>query len=97
MMDPVYFVQNYVYVQHPVLGKVRFDLYEYQVDLLKTYNGYRQVIAMCSRQLGKCVVADTQVTKDDSIIPIETLVKLGFKDRLINSLEKLLLKLSRMR
>jgi hypothetical protein len=56
-IDPVYFATNYVYVMHPKQGKVKFALFDYQIDMINTYNGYRQVIAMCSRQLGKTATA----------------------------------------
>lgn len=52
-IDPVYFANNYVYVQHPTQGKVPFKLFDYQTQMISTYNNHRQVIAMCSRQLGK--------------------------------------------
>jgi len=29
MEDPIHFIQNYAYIQHPVKGKVSFDLFEY--------------------------------------------------------------------
>lgn len=96
-IDPLHFIENYVWIQHPVAGRLPFKLYDYQKQMIRTYADHNQVIAMCSRQLGKCVSADTQVAKDGQTTPIETLVCLGFKDRLVNTLEKWLLKLSRMR
>ena len=57
VMDPVYFCRNYIWVQHPTKGKVQFDLYDYQVDMIRTFADNRQVIAMCSRQLGKTASA----------------------------------------
>lgn len=56
-LDPVYFVKKYIWVQHPTKGKVPFDLYDYQVDMIRTFAGHRQVVAMCSRQLGKTASA----------------------------------------
>lgn len=94
-IDPVYFANHYVFVQHPTKGKVPFTLYDYQIDMIQTYNAHRQVIAMCSRQLGKCVSADTKIAVDGTIIPIENLVKLNLRDRVVNKLEKLILALSR--
>lgn len=94
-IDPVYFANNYVFVQHPTQGKVPFKLYNYQIDMIQTYNAHRQIIAMCSRQLGKCVSAETNITVDDTSIPIENLVKLSLRDRIINRLEKLVLAIAR--
>jgi hypothetical protein len=56
-LDPVYFIQNYVYITHPTQGKQKFTLFDYQVDMIRTYNDYRQVVSMCSRQLGKTTTA----------------------------------------
>jgi hypothetical protein len=55
--DPVYFINNYVHVAHPTKGKVRFTLFDYQVDMIRAYQNNRNVIAMCSRQLGKTATA----------------------------------------
>lgn len=57
VLDPVYFIDNYVYVQHPTKGRVQFKLFDYQKDLIRCYQDHRQVIAMCSRQLGKTATA----------------------------------------
>ena len=32
--DPVYFMRKYCKIQHPVRGKIPFDLYEFQEALL---------------------------------------------------------------
>ena len=34
-----------------------FTLYDYQIDLVRTYRDFRNVVAMCSRQLGKTATA----------------------------------------
>lgn len=56
-IDPVYFARKYVYITHPTKGKVSFDLFDYQEEMIRTYADYRQVVAMCSRQLGKTTTA----------------------------------------
>jgi hypothetical protein len=56
-LDPVYFTKNYVYITHPTQGKLLFDLFDFQEDMIRTYSDYRQVVAMCSRQLGKTTTA----------------------------------------
>ena len=35
-VDPIYFMKKYCYIQHPQRGKIIFDLYEFQEDVLKT-------------------------------------------------------------
>jgi hypothetical protein len=51
--DPVYFIRNYVYLQHPKKGKMLFDLYDYQEELIRSLQENRWVIALLSRQMGK--------------------------------------------
>jgi len=51
--DPVYFIRNYVYLQHPVRGKLIFNLYPYQEELVRTCQHNKRVIALISRQMGK--------------------------------------------
>ena len=55
--DPIYFMEKYLYVQHPTRGKIPFIAYEFQKDLIKTYWDYRNVIAMIPRQSGKTTTA----------------------------------------
>lgn len=95
-LDPVYFTRKYVWIQHPKKGKVPFHLFDYQEQMIRTFAQHRQVISMCARQLGKCVSGDTQITKEDSTVKIEDLIKLSLRQRIVNYLEKILLKLSRM-
>jgi len=57
MEDPIHFINNYAYIQHPVKGKVGFDLFEYQKGLIETYDNYRYAIAMLPRQTGKSTAA----------------------------------------
>lgn len=35
--DPVYFIDNYCRVVHPVKGEVPFKLYDYQKDMIRMY------------------------------------------------------------
>ena len=60
--NPLYFMENYIYIQHPKLGKISFEAYDFQRDLIKTYWKYRNTIAMIPRQSGKCVINTTEVT-----------------------------------
>jgi hypothetical protein len=52
-IDPVYFIKNYIKIKHPTRGAVPFALYDYQEQMVRTFAAYRQMISMCSRQLGK--------------------------------------------
>ena len=51
-MDPLYFLNNYTYVQHPTRGKVPFKLYPFQEDTIKNFIKHSWNIIVKSRQLG---------------------------------------------
>ena len=50
--DPAYFIRNYCYIIHPKRGTIKFDLYDYQEELLKRFMSYRCNSVLKSRQLG---------------------------------------------
>ena len=54
---PEYFIQNYMYIQHPKRGREKIVLYEFQKELLKTYVNYNKSVNLLGRQLGKTTVA----------------------------------------
>lgn len=53
--DPVYFIENYMFAQHPKKGLVRFKMYEFQKDMVRMMKENRFTISMVSRQSGKCL------------------------------------------
>ena len=55
--DPVYFLKEYMWIQHPVKGRVKFDLFDYQIELINTYHNYKYSINMLGRQMGKSTCA----------------------------------------
>ena len=56
-IDPIYFIEKYVYIEHPTKGAVKFILYDFQRQLLRTYMENNRLIAMLSRQCGKTTTA----------------------------------------
>ena len=60
-MDPVdgplYFCTNFLKIQHPTRGSMKFDPYPYQVELIRAYHDYTYTIAMLPRQSGKTTCA----------------------------------------
>jgi len=54
---PLHFMSNFVYIQHPVQGRLLFEPYDFQHDLIDNYHNYRFSINMCARQMGKTTVA----------------------------------------
>lgn len=51
--DPIYFIQNYIYIRHPKRGKIKFSLYDYQADMVRRYHSNRFCITLSARQTGK--------------------------------------------
>jgi len=50
--DPIHFMRKYCIIQHPTKGKMYFNLYPFQEDLLTEFNSNRYNIVLKSRQLG---------------------------------------------
>lgn len=54
---PLFFLTNFMYVQHSIRGKEKFVPYDFQLDLIDSYTNYKKSINMISRQMGKTAVA----------------------------------------
>ena len=54
---PEYFLENYLFIQHPVKGKLRYKAYPFQEVLVKSYHENRFSINLLSRQMGKTTTA----------------------------------------
>jgi hypothetical protein len=52
---PLYFMTNFMWIQHPTQGRLLFTPYKYQLDLIQNYNTTRKSINMLGRQMGKCL------------------------------------------
>lgn len=50
--DPVYFINNFVKISHPVQGLISFKLYPFQEDCIKQFQDYRFNIVLKARQMG---------------------------------------------
>jgi len=59
--DPIdgamYYLTHFFYIQHPVLGKLLYDPYPFQLGLIDTYHNNRFSINLLGRQLGKTATA----------------------------------------
>jgi hypothetical protein len=55
--DPVYFIENYVRIQHPKKGDVPFKLYRYQKNMVRAYQENRYTVVLSARQTGKSVTS----------------------------------------
>lgn len=52
-LDPIHFIENYIYIKHPKRGKIKFLLYDYQKDMVRKYHKQEFCITLASRQVGK--------------------------------------------
>ena len=59
--DPVYFIRNYVYLQHPTRGRILFNLYDYQEEIVRICHENKRVIMLIPRQMGKCSRSTTLI------------------------------------
>jgi len=50
--DPAYFMKKYCLIQHPIKGKIPFDLYEFQEKTVSEFQKERFNIILKARQLG---------------------------------------------
>ena len=50
--DPVYFLNNYARISHPLHGLILFNTYDFQDELLKDFNDSRLNVILKARQLG---------------------------------------------
>ena len=50
--DPAYFLRKYCVIQHPIKGKVPFDLYDFQEKTIEEFESNRMNIILKARQLG---------------------------------------------
>jgi Terminase large subunit, T4likevirus-type, N-terminal len=55
--DPLYFMENYMKIQHPTKGRMPFEAYEYQKRLVHCYWKNTSVVALLPRQSGKTTTA----------------------------------------
>lgn len=71
---PKHFITNYIYIQHPLRGRIKLELYEYQIGLLESYHGNRKNINLISRQMGKTQVAAVYLLWYAMFIPDSTIL-----------------------
>jgi hypothetical protein len=50
--DPIYFIKKYLYISHPIKGRLHFELYPFQEECIQSFLDYRFNIVLKSRQLG---------------------------------------------
>jgi hypothetical protein len=79
--DPVYFIDNYARISHPIDGLIPFKTYPYQADLLHDFNDYRFNVILKARQLGISTIAAAYIVwlmlfhRDKNILVMATKFK----------------------
>lgn len=51
-VDPIHFFKKHFKIQHPIKGKIPFNLFPFQEDALRQINDHRYSIILKSRQMG---------------------------------------------
>lgn len=93
MNDVLYFTETYVKISHPTQGRVPFVPFPYQRTMLQEFQKNRFNIALTARQMGKCIFGKSKISINDNLVEIQSTIKLNFKDKIVNLLEGLLIKL----
>ena len=76
--DPVYFINNYAKISHPMRGLIPFRTYPFQDELLKNFNDHRFNVILKARQLGISTITAAYVVwmmmfhRDKNILVIAT-------------------------
>jgi len=76
--DPVYFINNYAKISHPMRGLIPFKTYDFQTSLLNDYNDHRFTVILKARQLGISTITAAYVAwmmlfhRDKNVLVIAT-------------------------
>lgn len=76
---PLYFMDNFFYIQHPTRGKMLYHPFEYQTRLIETYNNFRYSISLMPRQSGKSTSAAGYLLWYAMFIPDSTILVAAHK------------------
>jgi len=76
--DPVYFINNYAKISHPMKGLIPFNTYDFQSDLVSDFNDNRFTVILKARQLGISTITAAYVAwmmmfhRDKNVLVIAT-------------------------
>lgn len=95
--DPIYFIQNFIKVQHPTKGSIPLILYDYQVDMVRAFHEHRFVVGLTARQMGKSLFYTTSINKNGEDMLVGDLVQpnLSIREKVVTWLESALVKLAK--
>ena len=89
--DPVYFINNYARISHPMHGLIPFKLYGYQAELIDDFKDYRFNVILKARQLGISTVTAAYIAwmmlfhRDKNILVMAT--KFGTAGNLVKKVK----------
>jgi hypothetical protein len=76
---PIYFLDNFFYIQHPTRGRMLYHPFDYQRRLIDTYHQYRFSISMMPRQTGKSTSAAGYLLWYAMFVPDSTILVAAHK------------------
>ncbi len=76
---PMYFLDNFFYIQHPTRGRMLYHPFDYQKRLIETYHNYRFSISMMPRQTGKSTSAAGYLLWYAMFVPDSTILVAAHK------------------
>ncbi len=92
--DPVYFLNNYAKISHPMHGSIPFRTYDFQDELLRDFNDHRFNVILKARQLGISTVTAGYVVwmmlfhKDKNVLVMAT--KFGTAANLVKKVKAIM-------
>ena len=92
--DPVYFINNYAKIVHPLKGLIPFKTYPFQTELLKDFNNYRFNVILKARQLGISTISAAYILwlmmfyRDKNVLVIAT--KFGTATNLVKKVKNIM-------
>jgi len=48
---PLYFMKNFIWVQHPMRGEIKFEPYPFQLDLIDNYHRFNKSVNLCRQTI----------------------------------------------
>ena len=76
---PMYFMDNFFYIQHPTRGRMQYHPFEYQRRLINVYHKYRYSISLMPRQTGKSTSAAGYLLWYAMFVPDSTILVAAHK------------------
>ena len=76
---PLYFMDHFFFIQHPIRGKMRYHPFPFQVRLIENYHNHRFSISMMPRQTGKSTSAAGYLLWYAMFVPDSTILVAAHK------------------